>query len=142
MPKPATTRIVLTTAAGPDEAARIGRTLVEEHLAPCATLVPSVESIYEWQGKTEQATETLLLLKTEAHDPGDTVVDIWSRWRSTYVDGEFARRERGLFLDNWQQSRAEESKQMKRGRQTAPADVEADGCRQLGCPDSSCPRER
>ncbi len=59
-------RIVLTTAANPEEAERLGRTLVEERLAACATLVPAVESIYRWQGQVESATETLLLLKTAA----------------------------------------------------------------------------
>ncbi len=63
---PTTARIVLTTAGSPVEAGRIGRTLVAERLAACATLIPAVESIYEWQGKTEMATETLLLLKTDA----------------------------------------------------------------------------
>jgi periplasmic divalent cation tolerance protein len=57
-------RIVLTTAANPDEAARLGRTLVEERLAACATLIPAVQSIYHWQGQFESSTETLLLLKT------------------------------------------------------------------------------
>lgn len=67
MPKPSTSaRIVLTTAGSPVEASRIGRTLVAEKLVACATLIPSVESIYEWQGKTELASETLLLLKTDA----------------------------------------------------------------------------
>jgi len=59
-------RIVLTTTANAEEAARLGRTLVEERLAACATLVPAVESIYRWEGKVESATETLLLLKTGA----------------------------------------------------------------------------
>jgi periplasmic divalent cation tolerance protein len=57
-------RFVLTTAANPEEARRLGRTLVGERLAACATLIPSVESIYHWQGGIESATETLLLLKT------------------------------------------------------------------------------
>jgi len=57
-------RIVLTTAATPEEAGRIGRTLVEERLAACATLIPAVQSIYHWQGKVESSTETMLLLKT------------------------------------------------------------------------------
>jgi periplasmic divalent cation tolerance protein len=57
-------RIVLTTAATPEEANRIGRTLVEERLAACATLIPAVQSIYHWEGKIESSTETLLLLKT------------------------------------------------------------------------------
>jgi periplasmic divalent cation tolerance protein len=57
-------RIVLTTVANPEEAERLGRTLVEEHLAACSTLIPGVQSIYRWQGNVESATETLLLIKT------------------------------------------------------------------------------
>lgn len=58
-------RIVLTTAANPEEARHLGRTLVEERLAACATLIPAVESIYHWEGAVESARETMLLLKTE-----------------------------------------------------------------------------
>lgn len=57
-------RIVLTTAASLEEANRIGRTLVEERLAACATLIPAVESIYAWKGSLETASEAILLLKT------------------------------------------------------------------------------
>jgi periplasmic divalent cation tolerance protein len=65
MPEPIpAARIVLTTTATPKEADRIGRILVEERLAACATLIPSVQSIYHWEGKIESSTETLLLLKT------------------------------------------------------------------------------
>ena len=59
-------RIVFTTASNIDEARRLGRTLVEERLAACATLIPTVESIYHWQGTVESAAECLLLLKTVA----------------------------------------------------------------------------
>ena len=59
-------RLVLTTAASPGEASRLARTLVEERLAACATLIPGVQSIYHWQGEIEASTETLLLLKTGA----------------------------------------------------------------------------
>lgn len=66
MPEPPpTARIVLTTAATRDDAERLARTLVEERLAACATLLPGAESIYRWEGKVESATETMLLLKTE-----------------------------------------------------------------------------
>ena len=58
------TRIVLTTVANAEEAAELGRTLVEEQLVACATLIPSVQSIYRWKGEVESATETLLILKT------------------------------------------------------------------------------
>ena len=57
-------RLVFTTCASPGEASRLGRTLVEERLAGCATLIPAVQSIYHWEGNIEYATETLLLLKT------------------------------------------------------------------------------
>ena len=64
MPEPTPIRIVLTTTADAEEAARLGRTLVEERLAACATLLPGAQSIYRWEGKLESSTETLLLLKT------------------------------------------------------------------------------
>ena len=61
-----TARIVLTTAANLEEANRLGRMLVEDGLAACATLIPAIESIYSWKGKLETSSEALLLLKTEA----------------------------------------------------------------------------
>ena len=80
-------RVVLTTAANLEEGARLGRTLVEERLAACATLVPAVESIYRWQGKIESSSETLLLLKTES----DRLAALESRIRElhSYETPEF-----------------------------------------------------
>lgn len=63
---PTTARIVLTTAATAEAARHLGRTLVEERLAACATVLPQAESIYRWQGQVESAAEAVLLLKTEA----------------------------------------------------------------------------
>jgi periplasmic divalent cation tolerance protein len=57
-------RLVLTTIVNPEEAARIGRALVEEHLAACVQLIPGTQSIYRWQGAVEESVETLLLIKT------------------------------------------------------------------------------
>jgi len=57
-------RIVLTTVANPEEAEHLSRTLVEERLAACVTMIPAAQSIYRWQGKIESANETLLLIKT------------------------------------------------------------------------------
>lgn len=58
-------RMVLSSCASREEAARLARTLVEETLVACATLLPGAESVYRWEGKIETAAETLLLLKTE-----------------------------------------------------------------------------
>ena len=57
-------QLVLTTTASKEDAERLGRTLVEERLAACATLLPGAQSIYHWEGRIESADETLLLLKT------------------------------------------------------------------------------
>lgn len=61
----ATARIVLTTTADMEEGRRLARTLVEEHLVACTTLIPSVESIYRWKGEVETTSEVLLVMKTD-----------------------------------------------------------------------------
>lgn len=56
--------VVLVTAPSADQAAELGRALVDERLAACATLVPAVRSIYRWEGKVQDEPEALLVLKT------------------------------------------------------------------------------
>jgi periplasmic divalent cation tolerance protein len=57
-------RIVLTTTASVEDAERLGRALVEERLAACVSLVPGVRSTYRWEGRVEESTETMLVIKT------------------------------------------------------------------------------
>ncbi len=57
-------RIVMTTVVSAEEANRIGRTLVEERLAACATLLPAIHSIYRWHDQIETSNETMLMIKT------------------------------------------------------------------------------
>lgn len=42
----------------------LGRALVEARVAACVNIVPQVQSIYRWQGKVVEETESLLLIKT------------------------------------------------------------------------------
>ena len=44
----------------------MARALVEQRLAACVNIVPHIESVYQWQGKIETATEWLLIIKTTA----------------------------------------------------------------------------
>jgi periplasmic divalent cation tolerance protein len=57
-------QLVLTMLPTADAAAEIARTLVEEKLAACCSLVPAVRSIYRWQEKIEDDNEVLVLIKT------------------------------------------------------------------------------
>lgn len=56
--------VILVTAPDLEVGERLGTALVEERLAACANLVPSVTSIYRWQGRLEKAQEVLVILKT------------------------------------------------------------------------------
>jgi periplasmic divalent cation tolerance protein len=60
------TLVVLVTAPTMEQAAQLGRTLVEERLAACANLVPGLRSIYRWQDAVQDDAEVLLLIKTTA----------------------------------------------------------------------------
>lgn len=59
-------RIVLTTTGSQEEAGKIAHALVERRLAACVNIVPRIESVYRWQGRIENATEWLLIIKTQA----------------------------------------------------------------------------
>ena len=50
--------------ANAEEAEHIGRTVIEERLAACINIFPSVRSIYRWKGAIETADEVAAILKT------------------------------------------------------------------------------
>ena len=50
--------------ASHEEAASIGRTVVEEGLAACINILAPCRSIYRWQGKIEEADEVPAIVKT------------------------------------------------------------------------------
>jgi periplasmic divalent cation tolerance protein len=58
--------LVLTTTGSKDEARRLADALVERRQAACVNIVKGIESIYRWKGRTEEAEEWMLLIKTTA----------------------------------------------------------------------------
>ena len=56
--------LVFCTFPDADTAAAVTKTLVGEKLVACGTILPGVRSIYEWEGKLEDASEVLVLFKT------------------------------------------------------------------------------
>jgi periplasmic divalent cation tolerance protein len=59
--------IVLVTASSVEEADKIARTVVDGGLAACANILPAVKSIYIWEEKLTEDTETLMIFKTKSH---------------------------------------------------------------------------
>ncbi|MEN2985512.1 MAG: divalent-cation tolerance protein CutA [Thermodesulfovibrionaceae bacterium] len=58
--------VVFVTVANEEEAAKIAKAIVEEKLAGCVNIVRNVRSIYLWQGKIEDESEVLMIIKTKA----------------------------------------------------------------------------
>lgn len=59
-------RLVLTTFADGETAARIVKTLVSEKWAACGTILPGARSIYLWNGALEENEEAVVLFKIAA----------------------------------------------------------------------------
>ena len=58
--------VVYITASSEDEASKIGRALVEGRLAGCVNIIKNIRSIYSWQGKIEDESEVLMVVKTQS----------------------------------------------------------------------------
>lgn len=56
--------VVLSTCDTEEEAKRVAHHLVEQRLAGCVNILPGARSVYRWKGKTEEAAEFLLLIKS------------------------------------------------------------------------------
>lgn len=55
--------VVLVTASSEAEAIKLANCLVDEALAACVAVFP-VQSVYRWQGRTQQESEWQLTIKT------------------------------------------------------------------------------
>jgi periplasmic divalent cation tolerance protein len=58
------TTVTLTAAGSEEEAARIGKALVEEKLAACVNIVPNVRSLYRWKNEFCDDREWILVIKS------------------------------------------------------------------------------
>ena len=58
--------IVLSTFPDAPAARTVAEALVSERLVACVNVLPSVESIYRWQGKVLASQEVLAVMKTTA----------------------------------------------------------------------------
>ena len=58
--------VALSTVSSVEQAAALARALVEERLAACVNLIPTVRSIYRWRGAVCDEPEVLCVIKTRA----------------------------------------------------------------------------
>ena len=58
--------VVLTTVGSEEQGELIATKLVEENLAACVNIAPSVKSVYRWKGELTHDEEWLLIVKTTA----------------------------------------------------------------------------
>jgi periplasmic divalent cation tolerance protein len=58
--------IVYITSGSEEEAAEIAKALIVERYAACVNIVRNVRSIYHWEGKIEDDSEVLMIVKTTA----------------------------------------------------------------------------
>src|SRR5688572_5451395 len=55
---------IYITCATQGEAREIGTKLVEEKLAACVNVFPSMTSIYKWEDRLEETEEAVMIVKT------------------------------------------------------------------------------
>lgn len=58
--------VVLTTVAHPIEAEMLIKNLLDQRLIACGTMLPGARSLYRWEGRVADESETVILLKTRA----------------------------------------------------------------------------
>ena len=51
--------LIMVTTGGRNDAERLGEGLVVQHLAGCCTVVPTVHSVYYWDGQLKREHEAL-----------------------------------------------------------------------------------
>ncbi len=56
--------LIYTTFPSLDEAKKAGKALVVARLAACVNIFPTMTSVYVWDGKVEESSETAMLIKT------------------------------------------------------------------------------
>ena len=57
--------VVFVTAPTKKEAQKIASTLLKKKLCACVNMIHGVKSLFHWEGKIDNAEETLLVIKTK-----------------------------------------------------------------------------
>jgi hypothetical protein len=55
--------VIYVSASSVDEAKTIAKGLLERDLVACVSLIPQVTSMYMWEGKMEDSSEVIMMIK-------------------------------------------------------------------------------
>ena len=72
--------LAITTLGSADDAALVVRDLLKQRLIACGSILPPMRSMYWWEGRIADESETLVLLKTTA----DRVADLKAALKSVH----------------------------------------------------------
>ena len=70
--------VIYSTIGDIEDARRIAHTLVDEQLVACVNIIPSIESVYRWEGKKEEDEECIFIAKTSEENVDKTISRIKS----------------------------------------------------------------
>jgi periplasmic divalent cation tolerance protein len=56
--------VVLSACGSAEEAKTLARHLVETRVAACVNVIPEVYSVFHWEGKVDEASEWMLVIKS------------------------------------------------------------------------------
>ena len=73
--------MAFVTAPNSDKAKEIAGGLVSSKLAACVNIIPGVTSVYEWEGKIENDSEVLMMIKTRTSRIEEMTEFVKSKWR-------------------------------------------------------------
>lgn len=58
--------VVLVTTSNQKEAEKIAQKLLKNRLAACVNIMPKIHSKFQWKGRIENSTETLMIIKSKS----------------------------------------------------------------------------
>ncbi len=58
--------LIIWTCKDLKEGRKVAKNLLEKRLIACASIVPAVESLFQWEGKVEISKESKVFLKTDS----------------------------------------------------------------------------
>jgi periplasmic divalent cation tolerance protein len=68
--------IILITANDAEEAQNIAELLLGQRLGACVNIVPNISSSFWWEGKLDEAAESLLIIKTQSKKLSEIVQSV------------------------------------------------------------------